>query len=487
MTDLYIDGNWIVGNGPPRLRRSPANENISWSGHDAGPNQVAKAIESAAAAGRAWSATSLDDRFAIARRFAEQLTQQSDAIACCISEQVGKPIWEAKTEVGASIAKVELSIAALGERCGAGEQQLDGFQAVGRYRPLGVMLVLGPFNFPLHLPGGQIIPALLAGNTVVFKPSEQAPAVGQMLVQAWRAAGLPAGVLNLIQGDATVAATAIDHPNTNGVLFTGSRRTGAAIHRQLAGRPEVLLALEMGGNNPLVVADPQPADAAIDLVIQSAFLSAGQRCTCARRLIVIESPENRDFLQRLTAAIPRIRCGLPDADPPPFYGPLVSSAAADEVLRVQDDLCRRGAIALVTACRDRHCNALVSPGLIDVTGIEASDEECFGPLLQVIWVKDFAAAIAAANATRFGLAAGLVGGSAADFDRFRRDVRAGVINWNRQTTGASGRLAFGGVGYSGNHRPAGYFAADFCSDPIASLEAAQLVATSSRLPGLEMI
>ena len=485
LSDLFIEGNWIAGEGPPLNRTSPVDESIVWSGRQASGDQARVAVQSAAGAAADWAACSLEDRIAVVRRFGEQLASRRDEFASCISQQVGKPVWEAATEVATSIAKVEVSISAIDDRTPVTQQDLDGFRAVGRYRPIGVMLVLGPFNFPLHLPGGQIIPALLSGNTVVFKPSELAPAVGQMLVQAWQAAGLPAGVINLLQGDAKVAAAAIDHPKTGGVLFTGSRTAGAAIHRQLAGRPEVQLALEMGGNNPLVVVDAQPMAAAIDLVIQSAFLSAGQRCTCARRLIVVESPENREFVKRLSAAIPRIRCGLPDADPPPFCGPLISPAAAEKVLAIQAALCQQGGLSLVTASRDSVCRALVSPGLIDVTAADVDDEECFGPLLQLQWVDDFDAAIAAANATRFGLAAGLVGGSAADFARFRHEVRAGVINWNRQTTGASGRLAFGGIGESGNHRPAGYFAADFCSDPVASLESDRLASPASLLPGLE--
>ncbi|QDV67598.1 N-succinylglutamate 5-semialdehyde dehydrogenase [Rosistilla carotiformis] len=485
LSDLLIDGTWLAGEGPPLTRQSPADGSIVWNGHQANTDQAHAAIVSATHASLAWAARPAADRVAIVRRFGELLTSRRDAFADCISQQVGKPAWEAATEVATSIAKVDVSITAMLQRSATTRQELAGFEAVGRYRPLGVMLVLGPFNFPLHLPGGQIIPALLAGNTVVFKPSELAPAIGPMLVQTWQAAGLPAGVINLLQGGADVATAAIDHPQTAGVLFTGSRRVGVAIHRQLAGRPEVLLALEMGGNNPLVVADARPVDAAIDLAIQSAFLSSGQRCTCARRLIVIDSPENRKFVERLAAAIPRIRCGLPDADPPPFCGPLVSPAAADKVLATQETLLRKGGIPQVRARRDTACQSLVSPGLIDMTAAAADDEECFGPLLQLQWVDDFDAAILAANATRFGLAAGLVGGSTEDFTRFRREVRAGVINWNRQTTGASGRLAFGGTGESGNHRPAGYFAADFCSDPVASLESDRLVPPASLLPGLE--
>lgn len=514
--DLFIDGKWIPGAGERLVSTSPADGALAFEGNAASKTQCDEAIAAAVRAQISWARKSERVRFAVVQAFADYLNTHREDLAQLISREISKPLWESRTEVAASIGKAQASIDAYEQR----RQQYEapasgGFQAIERFRPLGVMLVLGPFNFPAHLPGGQIIPSLIAGNTIVFKPSEQAPGVGRWLVQAWEQAGklasrkliddakdsktesvndesvLPAGSINLLQGGVDVATAMIDNPQIAGVLFTGSYGAGRAIHTRLSGRPEVLLALEMGGNNPLVVLDAaerskdESMDAIVHLIIQSAFISAGQRCTCARRLIVVDNPGNRQMVKRLTNVMPHIACGLPDSEPSPFVGPLISTAAADAVLAKQKALQNAGGQILVEAQRSEASPALITPGLIDVTDCEVPDEECFGPLLQVHWVGSFTEAIALANATRFGLAAGLVGGSRDDFAQFRAQVRAGVINWNRQTTGASGRLAFGGVGSSGNHRPAGYHAADFCSDPVASLESEVASLPDSHSPGLE--
>merc|ERR1711941_256009 len=170
-----------------------------------------------------------------------------------------------------------------------------------QHRPLGVVLVLGPFNFPGHLPNGQIVPALLAGNTVVFKPSEETPWVAEQMAVLWQAAGLPQGVFNLVQGDSDVRE-ALSQQAIDGVFFTGSSTAGMQLHLQLAGRPDVLLAMEMGGNNPLIVDRNVPVDQAVELIIQSAFATSGQRCTCARRLIVLDDGrKTRTLLKTLLA------------------------------------------------------------------------------------------------------------------------------------------------------------------------------------------
>ena len=487
MSDLFIDGVWSTGNGSSFESTNPADGSLLWQGNSASNEQVDQAIASAHRSFQPWADLPTEDRKSIVLSFAQYLEQHRDELAGLISREVGKPLWEAKTEVAASIAKASVSIAAIESRRSHRELEPSAFRVSEKFRPLGVMLVLGPFNFPAHLPGGQIIPALLAGNSVVFKPSELTPAVGQWLVKAWEASGLPAGTVNLVHGGPDVATAAIDNDQTAGVLFTGSYRAGCAIHRRLAGRPEVLLALEMGGNNPLVVLDSKPTNAAISLTIQSAYISAGQRCTCARRLVVIDSEANREFVDRLLPAIKQIHCTLPDGNPAPFIGPLISQAAAYSVIDTQDGLIASGGKVLVRSERSSDSPAIVTPGLVDVTNVDVSDTECFGPLLQLHWAKDFEDAITVANNTRFGLAAGLVGGDQADFDHFRSSVRAGVINWNRQTTGASGQLAFGGLDSSGNHRPAGYHAADFCSDPVSSLESEHLELPETLPPGLHRI
>lgn len=476
MSSLWIQGEKVCGEGIPLLSRNPATDDVVWEGNEASIQQVDQAIQGASEAAPVWRKTPLLTRIECVRQFGQLLEKQREELAQLISAEAGKTLTESRGEVVTSIAKVELSIKALDQRRRPETSELGSHIADVTFRPIGAMLVLGPYNFPAHLPGGQIIPALLAGNTVVFKPSEQVPAVGQWLVEQWNASGLPPGVMNLIQGSRTVAEAAIDHPALGGVLFTGSYAAGVAIHRRLAGRPNVILALEMGGNNPLIVLDGSNHQLTTGAICASAFVTSGQRCTCARRLIVVESERTRGLLDALVDRVARLRVGLPNDDPEPFVGPLISADAAQAVLSAQANLLSLGGTSLVTMKRDPRCPALLSPGMIDLTGFDtvAPDEEYFGPLLQVYRCADLESAIRIAGQTKFGLAAAVLGGQREDFEQVHSNLAAGVINWNRATTGASGALPFGGLGASGNHRPAGFWMVDSCSDPIASLIAESL-------------
>lgn len=417
-----------------------------------------------------WSRSAIAEREQIVLRFAAEVTADAHSLVSLLMQEVGKLRADAESEVSAVITKAQVSIDMLHARRGEWETKTSTGMSQIRYRPLGVVLVLGPFNFPAHLPGGHIIPALLAGNVVVFKPSELAPRVGQWLAEAWRGAGLPEGVLQLIQGDAEVARSAIADHRIAGVFFTGGYHTGVAIHRQLAGRPDVLLALEMGGNNPIVLVPPYDVHEAATLIVQSAFTSAGQRCTCARRLVVIDDEQGRRAIEVVVKLASEIKCGLPSDDASVQMGPVISAAAAERWLQTQQLWIAQGGCDRLRMTRSSRSAALVTPGIIDMTASEsAADEEWFGPLLQVYRVRDFAAAISKANDTRYGLAAALIGGDAAMFETFRNSSAAGIVNWNTSTIGASSSLPFGGLGKSGNHRAAGAFAIDFCNDPVASL------------------
>lgn len=440
---------------------------------------VPAAVAAARTAFPAWARTSLDERIAHVRAFQRVVQDRAEDFARLISRETGKPFWETKTEVASVAAKVDISIQAQAERAGSRSGEVGGVRQTLRHKPHGVLGVLGPYNFPAHLPNGHVVPALLAGNTLVFKPSELTPAVGAFMVDCWTASGLPAGVLNLVQGGGDTGR-ALAGADLDGLLFTGSPHTGAALARQFADTPHKILALEMGGNNPLIVWDARDLDAAAALIVQSAYLSAGQRCTGARRLIL--GPDGDAVLERVTALIDRIIIGAPFDEPQPFMGPVIDGRAADRLQAGFGDLISRGGEVLRPLFR-RDARPLLTPGLIDVTRIrDRADEEFFGPLLQVIRVADFDAAIAEANATRFGLSAGLIGGDAALYDRFWHETRAGVVNWNRPTNGAASNAPFGGVGLSGNHRPSAYYAADYVAFPVASLEAD--AATGSIATGL---
>ena len=447
----------------------PCTGDVIWQG---AAGDVAAAVAAARAALPGWATTSLDDRIGVARAFKAVVTERADAFARLIARETGKPLWETKTEVGSVAAKVDISITAQAERAGSRSGAVGGVRQVLRHKPHGVLAVLGPYNFPAHLPNGHIVPAFLAGNTIVFKPSEQTPAVADFMAECWAAAGLPAGVLNLVHGGGDtgrdLAAADID-----GLLFTGSAHVGAALARQFSVTPHKLLALEMGGNNPLIVWDlaDDALDAAAVLIVQSAYLSSGQRCTCARRLIIRDGSEAA-LIDRVTALIDRIIVGAPFDDPQPFMGPVIGNRAADGLVTGAQELLARGARVIRPLSRAVADRPFLTPALYDVTGLGGlPDSELFGPFLQLTRVADWDAAIAAANATKFGLSAGLIGGDAALYDRFWTASRAGVVNWNRPTNGAASNAPFGGIGLSGNHRPSAYYAADYAAWPVASLEA----------------
>ncbi len=463
----------------------PATGEVVWEGEVTTNDAIDRMVAAARKALPDWIDAPLESRIAVLERYRAVLEAKRDALSELISWECGKPLWESKQELGAMIGKIALSIRAYHERRSPGESESEGIRAATRFKPFGVAAVLGPFNFPGHVPNGHIVPALLAGNAVVFKPSELTPAFGQAMAECWQEAQLPPGLLHVAQGAAPVGIYLVNHPAIDAVYFTGGTAAGIAINRALADQPGRIIALEMGGNNALVVHRAKDLDAAAYLTILSAYMTAGQRCTCARRLILVDDDEAKAFIDRLMEMTRTVRVGRYTDRPEPFLGPLIHERAAARVLAAQDDLIDRGGEALVRMTALETCPAMLRPGLIDVTNIDGrEDVEHFGPLLQVIRVSDFDAAIEEVSHTKYGLVSALFSDDAALYQRFFRHVRAGLINWNRPTTGASGALPFGGVGQSGNHRPSGYYAADYCSYPVGSLEAQTVTMPGKRLPGV---
>ncbi len=487
MSTLYIAGAWQAGQGETITSLNPVTQQVLWSGQGATAEQVDLAVQAARQAFPGWARRSLQERIDVLEAFAARLKHHADDLARCIGEETGKPLWESATEVTTMVNKVAISVQSYRERTGEKSGPLGDATAVLRHKPHGVVAVFGPYNFPGHLPNGHIVPALLAGNTVLFKPSELTPKVAELTVKCWIEAGLPAGVLNLLQGDRETGIALAANPGIDGLFFTGSSRTGNALHQQFAGRPDKILALEMGGNNPLVVDEVQDVDAAVYTVIQSAFISAGQRCTCARRLLVPQGDWGDAFLARLVAVSETIEVGSFDQQPAPFMGSVISLDAALGLLDAQRILLAKGAVSLLEMRQPLAQSALLTPGIIDVTAVsERSDEELFGPLLQVVRYADFDAAIAEANDTHYGLAAGLLSDSEARYQQFWLESRAGIVNWNKQLTGAASSAPFGGVGASGNHRASAYYAADYCAYPVASLETGSLTLPTTLTPGIRL-
>ncbi|MDO8695710.1 MAG: succinylglutamate-semialdehyde dehydrogenase [Pseudomonas sp.] len=487
MSTHFIAGAWQDGLAASFESLNPVSQAVLWTGRAATPAQVAAAVAAAREAFPAWAQRSLDERIAVLEAFAASLKAHADELTQCIGEETGKPLWESATEVTSMVNKVAISIQSYRERTGEKSGPLADATAVLRHKPHGVVAVFGPYNFPGHLPNGHIVPALLAGNAVIFKPSELTPKVAELTVKCWIEAGLPAGVLNLLQGARETGVALAADSGIDGLFFTGSSGTGNLLHKQFAGRPDKILALEMGGNNPLVVEEVADLDAAVYTIIQSAFISAGQRCTCARRLLVPQGEWGDALLARLVTVASNIQVGAFDATPAPFMGSVISLAAAEHLLTAQQQLLAKGATALLTMTQPQATAALLTPGIVDVTAVSnRPDEEFFGPLLQVIRYSDFDAAIAEANATQFGLAAGLLSDSAERYQQFWLQSRAGIVNWNKQLTGAASSAPFGGVGASGNHRASAYYAADYCAYPVASLESVTLSLPATLTPGVSM-
>jgi len=433
----------------------------------------ADAEVAAARAGWAgWASKPLSFRVETLRRFANIVRQRHEPFADLLARETGKPLWEARTEVDAVVAKVDISVAAYADR--TSQRRMEGAMGARvalRHKPHGVLAVLGPYNFPAHLPNGHIVPALIAGNAVVFKPSEKTPATGAFMVDCYHAAGVPEDVVRLLIGGPDEGRALAAHPDIDGLLFTGAARTGLALNRQFADRPEKILALEMGGNNPIVVWDTPDLHSAAVLVIQSAFTTAGQRCTAARRLIV-EERLAEPLVETVCSLVQRLIVGGPHDTPAPFMGPVIDNDTADQLTESFLALLMRGGRPIRHLERPDPVRPFLHPALIDVTGMtERPDIELFGPILQIYRTADFDEAIAEANNTRYGLSASLVSHTPALYDRFWANIRAGIVNWNRPTNGAASNAPFGGVGWSGNHRPSAYYAADYCAYPVVSSEA----------------
>ena len=478
----FINGQWLTGGAEALTKQNPVNGETLWQGRAATGAQVAAACEAARAAFPAWARKPFAERQAVVEAFATLLESHKIALAETIAKETGKPRWETLTEVQAMINKIAISVKAYHTRTG---EQADGDSSL-RHRPHGVLAVFGPYNFPGHLPNGHIVPALLAGNCVVFKPSELTPMTAEKTVELWEQAGLPAGVVALLQGARETGQALAHEPQIDGLLFTGSAATGYHLHRQFAGQPEKMLALEMGGNNALIVEDPSDLDGAVHIAIQSAFITAGQRCTCARRLLVKRGAAGDAFLQRLVEVAGRLQPGAWNAEPQPFMGSVISPAAAGHIHAAwQQRIDMGGKVLLAMHWPDRD-SAIITPGIIEMTDVaKLPDEEVFGPLLQVIRYDEYDQAIRIANQTRYGLSCGLISPQRAQFDQLLLEARAGIVNWNKPLTGAASSAPFGGVGASGNHRASAWYAADYCAWPMASLESPSLALPGSLSPGLD--
>lgn len=489
----YIDGKWAQGYGDVLVSENPATGETIWEGHEASASQVSDAIAAAHAAFPAWAALSVDQRAEYLQKFRDYCEANKDSLIEILCKEAGKIGWDAAGEAGAVIGKLNAALAAYEERTPTRSKELNGVTGTVRHKPHGVMAVFGPYNFPMHIPGGHIVPALLAGNVIVFKPSELTPAGGQWLTKAIEHAGFPAGVVNLVQGGRAVGE-ALTAGDINGLLFTGSSEVGMIFHKQFAGRPEVILALELGGNNPLIVS--KHGEKAEDIqgvayeIVQSAFMSAGQRCTCARRLILVENAHTDTLIDTLANMAKALKIGVYDDADEPFMGPLIHNREVNKALAMQASLQEAGAEIVLEGARLDEVRPFLSPAILDVTSVylagKLEDKEIFAPQLKIIRVKSLEEAVKVANDTKFGLSSAIFSEDRAEYDYCVANLRAGLLNWNKMTTGASGMAPFGGCGLSGNHRPAGFYAADYCAYPVASMEQPSLSLPEKLAPGVSV-
>lgn len=452
---------------------------------------VDQAIEAAKAAYGPWMRLSLDDRKKYLLRLKEAYEAMKPEMIEAICRDTGKSKWDATTEAGALSAKIDITLSASldlvkEERISNALPSVDG---VIRYRSRGVMAVVGPFNFPAHLPNGHIVPALITGNTVVFKPSEQTPYVAQVMARAFEKAEFPPGVFNLVQGDGETGRRIVAHESVDGILFTGSYEVGLKIKQETLNHYWKILALEMGGKNATVVWKDTDMDKAIYETLVGSYMSTGQRCSCTSRIIVHEDIAD-EFTDRFYEAAKKLTIGHWSENP--FMGPLINAQAVEKYVRFQEIANRENCESLMRGKQLdlKYKGHYVTPSIHLVKKFDPNSvyqkSEIFGPNVAVYRTRDFDETMKIVNSTGYGLVMALFTKDKALYEKALVEARVGLLNWNRTTNGASSRLPFGGMGKSGNDRPSAHFAVQYCTIPMASLEDPTGFDPSKMLPGMTL-
>lgn len=453
-------------------------------------DRIEQACGRAKEAYRGWSLLTMDERKSFLMRLKEVFQSNHAQLTEAIARDTGKPLWEAKTEASALVSKIDITVnhslqLVKEERIPNALPQVEG---VIRYKPRGVMAVIGPFNFPVHLPNGHIIPALLMGNTIVFKPSEQTPAVCQIYAQMFHQAQFPAGVFNVVYGDGEAGRKLVVNENIDGILFTGSYEVGLKIKQETLTHYWKILALEMGGKNATVIWDDADLEKATYETLIGAFLTSGQRCACTSRIFVHERIADA-FTEKFYQAAKRLTIGHWSEDV--FMGPLINASAVEKYIRFQEIANRENCESLMRgkALDLKHRGHYVTPSIHLVQKYDLKSvyqkSEIFGPNVAIYRVNDFDETLSMVNSTGFGLVMALFTKNQALYQKALLEARVGILNFNRTTNGASSRLPFGGMGKSGNDRPSAHFAIQYCSVPVASLEDPTAFDPSQALPGTQ--
>ena len=448
-----------------------------------------QAVQTARKAYLHWAHLGLEKRKTYLLRLKEMFAAKGVELAEILSRETGKPLWETKTEVTALISKIDITLNHSIKQISEEEikDALPGISGFTRHKPRGVMAVVCPFNFPAHLPNGHIIPALISGNTVVFKPSDKTPVAGQWMAECYEKAEFPAGVFNMIQGRVEVGKRLVNHDQVDGVLFTGSYEVGLKIKQDTMTHHWKLLALEMGGKNASVIWKDADMKKAVYESLIGSFMTAGQRCSCTSR-IVLHRDVRDQFIDQFYSAAKKLKIGHWREEV--FMGPLIDQASVEKFIRYQEIAKREGAESLMRgkALDLDHPGYYVTPSINLVKEFDPKSvyqkSEIFGPNVAIFTVDTIEEALEINNSSGFGLVMSLFTKDKSLFEKALIEAKVGVLNLNRTTNGASSKLPFGGMNKSGNDRPSGNMAIQYCTVPVASLEDHTPYSSANQPPGL---
>ncbi len=467
----FINGKWVdARSGQTMPSINPATGEVLGQVPNSGPEDVALAVQAAKAAYARWRKVPAPRRAEILFRAAERLVEEKETLGRIMTQEMGKVVTESRGDVQEAI-DMTYFVAGEGRRLHGytTPSEMPNKAAYCVRVPVGVVGVITPWNFPIAIPSWKIIPALVCGNTVVFKPATYTPLVALRFVQILHEAGLPAGVLNVVTGaGATVGDTLVDHPEVAIISFTGSTETGLAIAQKCARRGK-RVSLEMGGKNAAIVMDDADLQLATDALIWSAFGTSGQRCTACSRIITHRSAQG-ELTERLVERTRTLRLG-DGLDAQTEVGPLVSETQLSRVHSYVELGASEGARLLVGGRRadggSLARGAFYPPTIFDRVRptMRIAREEIFGPVTDLIEAKDLEEAIRILNDVDYGLSASIF---TRDINRAMRaieDIETGIVYINHGTIGAEVHLPFGGTKHTGNgHREGGLQALDVFSE-----------------------
>jgi acyl-CoA reductase-like NAD-dependent aldehyde dehydrogenase len=468
----FIAGEWTAPTTAAYFEnRNPADWNdVIGCFPRSGADDVRRAVESAQRGFAQWSRTPAPLRGAVLQRVGELLVANKEKIARAMTREMGKVLAETRGDVQEGI-DTAFYAASEGRRLFGRvvPSELKNKWAMSYRRPIGVAGIITPFNFPLAIPTWKMFPALLCGNAVIFKPAEDVPHTGHLLVEVLLEAGLPPEVVQLVQGQGSVVGKAIiERPEVPVISFTGSTETGSVIGAT-CGRMHKRLSLEMGGKNAMIVMDDADLDLALDGVLWGAFGTTGQRCTATSRLILHEKIHDR-FLQMLADRAGRLRLG-PGLDAATEVGPLIHDEARHKVMEYVDIGKKEGASVAVggalPATKGLDAGWFFQPTVLAGVkpGMRVEQEEIFGPVLSTIKVGSLDEAVRVNNDVQYGLSSSLYTRDVNAAFRAMSDLDNGITYVNAPTIGAEAHLPFGGVKQTGNgHREGGWEVYEFYSE-----------------------